>query len=165
MIKESTYIAFIIIDFLEEDEAFHNLSFYYVSFYNISETLYVSSDTNMRIINVQINLWMKMLLLIFFCADEWINWMNDIFHNKLKFFVTSSLNGKSINEQGGSLQDLHKCKIDVMKNIIHSIYLFIGTKENYLKQFHPQIYFYINDTNACIRWYIDSVSLILWKLT
>ena len=56
MIKESTYIAFIIIDFLEEDEAFDNLSFYYVSFYNISDTQYVSSDTNMRIINVQINL-------------------------------------------------------------------------------------------------------------
>ena len=78
MIKQSTYIAFIIIDFLEEDEAFDNLSFYYVSFYNISDTqfdvniiiFYVSSDTNMRIINVQINLWMKMLLVIFFCADE-----------------------------------------------------------------------------------------------
>ena len=78
MIKQSTYIAFIIIDFLEEDKAFDNLSFYYVSFYNISDTqfdvniiiFYVSSDTNMRIINVQINLWMKMLLVIFFCADE-----------------------------------------------------------------------------------------------
>ena len=40
MIKESTYMAFIIIDFLEEDKAFDNLSFYYVIFYNISEKIF-----------------------------------------------------------------------------------------------------------------------------
>ena len=96
MIKESTYIAFIIIDFFEEDEAFDNLSFYCINFYIISEKLYtlrniiifyVSSDTNMYIINVQIDLWMKMIFVIFFCADEWINWMNDIFHNVNLSFV------------------------------------------------------------------------------
>ena len=79
-----------------------------------------------------------------------------IFRNKLKFFVTSSFYEKSISEQGGSLQDLHKWKIDVMKNIIHSIYSFIGTKENYENHFHPQIYLYINDIHICIRWYIEN---------